>query len=405
MFIKASNLTKKYESSSSGHVRNLMRILGGNMPQFEKSDVTAVDVVSFDVVEGERLGIIGPNGAGKSTLLHLIAAITDPTEGSIEVDGHVNCILSLGAGVNDYMTGRENLRLDAGIQGRSTAEIDEIIDEIVEFTDLGEFIDRPVKTYSSGMKARLSFSMIAFVDPEILIIDEALSAGDQAFNKKATEKIKSLTSKGKISVIVSHGMESVRNLCNRCLWMDEGKIRMDGDPLSVTNAYLEWVHELEENKLQEMFARRIGNVGLVNAIEVTGFEILSGQGVPKTIFQVGEDISIRIAVHAKNQIMRPDFRIAIEKAEGILILDNSASTDGFEIESFRGDAEFEIDYGEIDMGKGIFEITIEVIDQDASEINSVLARARTVIRVDNPDSGYGTPIVHPPMTWEIESSI
>jgi lipopolysaccharide transport system ATP-binding protein len=216
----------------------------------------AVNDVSLTIKQGERVGIIGHNGAGKTTLLQIIAGLAAPSSGSVIVQGHVNCVMTLGIGLREALSGRENIYIDGELNGKLRSEIDTVIDKIIEFADLGKFIDLPVRTYSSGMKARLAFSMIVFIEPEILIIDEALSAGDAKFSAKASTKMKELCAKGDILIIVSHSMAAIVEMCDRCLWLDHGRLVMDDIPEKVTKAYVDAVRKTEEEKIRTRFQQR-----------------------------------------------------------------------------------------------------------------------------------------------------
>ncbi|MFA6079244.1 MAG: ABC transporter ATP-binding protein [Candidatus Omnitrophota bacterium] len=193
--------------------------------------------ISLDVGQGESLGIIGPNGAGKSTLLKVISGVIKPSEGTANVRGKTAPLIELAAGFDDELTGRENIFLNASILGFSRREIEERFDRIVDFSELEDFIDTPLKHYSSGMIARLAFSVATEVDPDILIIDEVLAVGDAHFKQKSRERILEFKNKGVIILFVSHDMEQVRNICNHVLWLDHGSVRMLGEPEKVIAEY------------------------------------------------------------------------------------------------------------------------------------------------------------------------
>lgn len=197
----------------------------------------ALKDVSVDVKIGETLGIIGPNGAGKSTLLKVIARVLKPTRGSVTVNGKIAPLIELGAGFDMELTGKENIYLNASILGISRDEIRAKFQRIVEFSELGDFIHSPLKSYSSGMIARLGFSIATEVDPDILIIDEILAVGDERFRKKCNERIMSFKERGTTILFVSHSMAEVRRLCDRVLWLDKGTVKMYGDPESITKRY------------------------------------------------------------------------------------------------------------------------------------------------------------------------
>lgn len=195
--------------------------------------------VSFSLNVGETLGIIGANGAGKTTLLRLLAGITEPTEGTVQVNGRFAPLIGLGAGFDPDRTGRQNIYMNAAILGASIRHIDSILDEIVEFAELNDFLDRPVKIYSSGMVARLGFSIALALLPDIVFLDEVFSVGDIGFQNKSTDRIYELKERGTTLVFISHSMASVKALCERTIWLEHGQIRMDGPTDEVTAAYTE----------------------------------------------------------------------------------------------------------------------------------------------------------------------
>ena len=203
--------------------------------------IRALDEVNLDVEYGQVLGIIGTNGAGKSSLMRVIAGILPPTQGRIEVYGSVSTLLALGVGFNPSMSGRDNVYLGGLAAGMSRDEIDSHFEEIAEFSELGEAIDAPMRTYSSGMYARLAFSVAATVRPDILIVDEALSTGDAKFKEKSLNRIKELRSDDRALILVSHAMATLEDVCNDVAWLHKGKLVQRGEPKSVINAYREFL--------------------------------------------------------------------------------------------------------------------------------------------------------------------
>ena len=208
--------------------------------------------VSFKGYKGEVLGIIGSNGSGKTTLCKLISGILVPDEGEITKSGKVSALFSLGMGFNKELTGRENVYLNGMMLGIEKNQIDESLEEIIDFAGIGEFIDQPMKYYSSGMKARLGFSVAAYLEPEILILDEALNTGDSEFSKKAASKIKELVSKAKMVLIVTHSLKYAEKHCDRLIWLDKGVVRGDGDPTEVIDAYIKTVPERKPKKKKRL---------------------------------------------------------------------------------------------------------------------------------------------------------
>lgn len=198
-----------------------------------------LDGVSLKVKKGECVALIGVNGSGKSTLLKLMTKIIYPNKGKIITNGKLTSLLELGAGFHPDFSGRENIYFNASIFGLTKKEIDNRLDKIIEFSELGSYIDNPVRTYSSGMYMRLAFSVAINVDAEILLVDEILSVGDQHFQEKCLNKMKELRNEGKTMVFVTHSMGQVKELCNRAVWLSNGKIKMDGNPDEVVEAYIE----------------------------------------------------------------------------------------------------------------------------------------------------------------------
>ena len=204
--------------------------------------VPALTDVKIDVHYGAVLGIIGSNGAGKSTLMRVISGIIPPSQGRVEVYGSVSTLLALGVGFNPSMTGRDNVYLGGLAAGMSREEIDNHFDAIADFSELGEAIDAPMRTYSSGMFARLAFSVAAVVEPDILIIDEALSTGDAKFKEKSLNRIKELRSADRALILVSHALATIEDICNEVIWLNKGKLMMRGNPTEVITAYREFVN-------------------------------------------------------------------------------------------------------------------------------------------------------------------
>ena len=199
---------------------------------------TALKDINLTIKKGETVGLIGVNGSGKSTLLKMMTKIYYPNKGSIIVHGKLTSLLELGAGFHQDFTGRENIYFNAAIFGLTKEDIDSRLDTIIEFSELGEFIDNPVRTYSSGMYMRLAFSVAINVDAEILLIDEILAVGDQHFQEKCYAKLEELKESGKTIVIVTHSLDKVKELCNRCIWIDNGHVKMDGKPSIVIDEYI-----------------------------------------------------------------------------------------------------------------------------------------------------------------------
>jgi ABC-type polysaccharide/polyol phosphate transport system ATPase subunit len=272
----------------------------------------ALKDVSFEVQKGETLGLIGSNGSGKSTTLKLISRILMPTSGSIKVNGRVTALLELGAGFHPELSGRDNIFLNGTVMGLSRKEIEYRVDAIIDFAELQEFIDVPVRNYSSGMYARLGFSVSVYLDPDILLIDEVLSVGDQAFQQKCNERMINLRKKGITILMVSHDIDAVWRLCSRAVWLDHGVLRLDDAVSKVTDSYFRYVLEQStKNEQNESWAEnRLGS----GEAYVTDVEFLGEEMLPRHMFLTNEALIVRIHYEAKEPVERPMFGMALHHA-------------------------------------------------------------------------------------------
>ncbi|MBP1934763.1 ABC transporter ATP-binding protein [Ammoniphilus resinae] len=260
--VKVQNVTKLYKLYDKP-IDRLMESINPFSKKHHKN-FYALEDLSFTIAKGETLGIIGKNGSGKSTLLKMITGVLTPSSGSIEVNGKISALLELGAGFNPEYTGLENVYMNGTIMGFSREEMDKRIDEILSFADIGEFIHQPVKTYSSGMFVRLAFAVAINVDPDILIVDEALSVGDMRFQQKCLRKIEELKEK-KTVLFVSHDLASITKFCNRVIWINEGKLVEDGLPTEVSKKYQAFM--LDSNLFKYNLAQSEVNDQLVDNID------------------------------------------------------------------------------------------------------------------------------------------
>ena len=251
--IRVSNLSKCYEIYETPRDRlkqfvlpRLQRGLGATAGRYYR-EFWAVHDVSFEIKRGETVGIIGRNGCGKSTLLQMICGTLSPSSGSIQTNGRIAALLELGSGFNPDFTGRENVYMNAAVLGLSNAEIDSRFADIVAFADIGEFIEQPVKTYSSGMMVRLAFAVIAHVDADILVVDEALAVGDAFFTQKCMRYLRDFIKTGTV-LFVSHDTASIRSLCNYAIWLEKGEVLQEGKPKEICELYLEAFYEAQQGK-------------------------------------------------------------------------------------------------------------------------------------------------------------
>jgi lipopolysaccharide transport system ATP-binding protein len=270
----------------------------------------ALQDVSFQIERGEVVGIIGSNGAGKSTLLKILSRITPPTLGRIRINGRSSSLIEVGTGFHQELTGRENIFLNGAILGMSRVEIIRRFDEIVEFSGVEEFLDTPVKRYSSGMYVRLAFAVAAHLEPEILIVDEVLAVGDTAFRKKCLGKMESFAERGRTVLFVSHNLEAVRTLCPRCIWMKDGRLHQDGPTDEIVTEYFISTEGSPSHSNPD-YGLTIRKVSLKN---------IRREECDR--FQPGEDLTVEISYDARQRIDRPVIALGICGAKGTCFTSN-----------------------------------------------------------------------------------
>src|SRR3954454_17853785 len=259
--IQATHASKVYRRYSRRHQFTTLKsaLLSRSLTRDLRPDETfaAVRDVTFDVPRGRTLGVIGRNGSGKSTLLKLVAGITKPTTGTVHVNGRISALVELGAGYHPEISGRENVFINGIMLGLTKREITKRFDEIVEFAEMTDFIDAPVKTYSSGMYMRLGFAVAIHVDPDVLLVDEVLAVGDEGFTHKCLDKFAEFKRRGKTILLVTHSLNLVERFCDEAVWLDDGRAMNHGDPKRVVGAYLTAVERSEERLLAEATARAV----------------------------------------------------------------------------------------------------------------------------------------------------
>lgn len=294
LMLKVEGLSKCYEIYDYPRDRLLQILFRGRRKFFR--EFWALQDVSFELRRGETIGVLGFNGAGKSTLLQMICGTLNPTRGSIQTNGRVAALLELGAGFNNDFTGRENVFMNCALHGMSRETVEKRFDDIAEFAGIGDFIDQPVKYYSSGMFARLAFSAAVHVDPNLLIVDEALSVGDMAFQEKSITRMKEIREAGTSILFVSHSISAVRNFCDRALWLDRGCVRAFGDRLKICDEYQSAV----EDTIRRDVVSGVSNT-CVARTEKRGDEDkvlnIASVSCDKSSYMMGSDI--RIDIHLK----------------------------------------------------------------------------------------------------------
>ena len=281
-----------------------------------REDFWALRDVSFEIKQGEVVGIIGRNGAGKTTLLKILSRITEPTEGRVEITGRVASLLEVGTGFHPELTGRENVFLNGAILGMTRAEIKKKFDEIVAFAEVENFLDTPVKRYSSGMYVRLAFAVAAHLDPEILIVDEVLAVGDAQFQKKCLGKMGEVAKGGRTVLFVSHSMPMICQLCERVLLIRSGRIDGDGNPDEMIKLYLSDAQKGSKVSLRDWHDRINSGQG-----RICDFEIRNDKGEPTDFIRLGSAIVFRMAVEFSAPVVSPCFGIIVQAAGGERVLD------------------------------------------------------------------------------------
>lgn len=285
--IRVTDVTKRFRIRKDNSLKE--RVVNSRRSRRHALEFTALDHVSCEVAAGETLGLIGANGSGKSTLLKVIGGILTPNEGFVERRGRLAALLELGAGFHGDLTGRENVYLNAAILGLSKSQVDRYFDDIVAFSGIEQFIDTQVKFYSSGMYVRLAFSVAVHVDPEVLLIDEVLAVGDEPFQRKCMERIKRFQRDGRTIVFVTHGLDQVRQLCDRVVMLDHGKVMVDGPPVEAIRAFRA---QFDQQDAVEQPTESHGR------LEIVRTTVTDGEGRPAKQFEPGDRLAIEFEVVA-----------------------------------------------------------------------------------------------------------
>jgi lipopolysaccharide transport system ATP-binding protein len=323
--------------------------------------------VSLQLRQGEVLGLIGHNGSGKSTLLRMMAGIQKPNKGSVTIDGRVSALLELGAGFHPDLTGRENVYLNASILGMRRADIDLVFDDIVAFAggQIPDFIDTPVKIYSSGMFVRLGFSVAVHLRPQILIIDEVIAVGDEEFQRRCFEYLAKLRSEGVTIVMVTHALSLVSNMCDRAIWLDHGQLKQDGPANDVVKAYLKQVNANEEQRHQDerittASHEAIGGEVVGSGLSIDEVELLDGEGRPVTTLRSGDPARLRIHYRADDAVTDALFGVGIRHETGLLLA-RSVMRPGAQ-QVFKGDGYVDCAIDRLALGAGEFRVDVDVHD-------------------------------------------
>jgi ABC-type polysaccharide/polyol phosphate transport system ATPase subunit len=379
--IEIENVSKLYKKFA--HKRQFQTLksalLGGNF--FEainpREAFTALKSVNCTVPKGRMFGIIGSNGSGKSTLLKLIAGISKPTFGKITTHGKISALIELGAGFHPEISGRENIFINGIMLGLSRKSISEKFDEIVRFAELEEFIDQPVKTYSSGMFMRLGFAVAVNVDPDILLVDEVLAVGDEAFSHKCLDKINDFRRRNKTIVLVTHSMSMVKELCDSAMWLKKGEVMKIGDPRMVCGAYLMDVESKEEKDLQAEYQKIAEEISSGNQstgvqqsrwgggeIQITKVQLLDEHDQEKHVFTTGDRMQIKMYVRVRETVDDFVFGIGIFNTEGICCYGTNTSIEEFQSVECKGAGEVTFSIDHLNLVEGTYFLDVAAHRKD-----------------------------------------
>jgi len=373
-------------------------LLDGSLLGDLKPDETfqALRNVSFSVPKGCTYGVIGSNGSGKSTLLKCVAGITRPTEGEVKVDGRISALIELGAGFHPEISGRENIFINGIMLGLSKKEVQRRFDEIVEFADMQDFIDAPVKTYSSGMYMRLGFAVAIHVDPEVLLVDEVLAVGDQGFTHKCLDKFSDFRRRNKSILLVTHSLDLVEKFCDEAHWLDKGVSKGEGDPKKVVAAYIMNVEDSEEHSLAKAEAARLaasasevpqapppdvdgekapenpvddaettrdgfkateGRWG-TREIEITQVSISGPDGESGHVFQSGDDITVHMTMTAKEPMTDFVFGLGLFNADGVCVYGTNTNLEEFQPSEIVGECSVRFEMDRLDLVEGTYRLDL-----------------------------------------------
>ena len=357
--------------------------------------VPALTGVSFRIAPGETVGVVGANGSGKSTLLKLLAGVLQPTSGSVAVRGRLAALLELGAGFHPEISGRENVLINGLLLGLTKREIARRFADIVRFAELEEFIDAPVKTYSSGMAVRLGFSIAAHCDPDVLLVDEVLAVGDEAFSRRSLEKFSEFERAGKTLLFVSHDLALVAERCRRALWLDHGRLASDGPAGETVALYRESVSEREAGRRAaaqrpEPSAARPDRIGS-GVASISDVRLLDRDGLPTARVRSGEPVRLAMDVEAASVLDDFVFGFAISTVSGAVVFGSNTGIDGFTPEELAGESTVSLEIGALDLAPGIYCLDAAVHARDGSPYDYRRDLLRFEVAADRAVAGVWSP--------------
>ncbi|PID56670.1 hypothetical protein CSB45_10580 [candidate division KSB3 bacterium] len=411
--IKVENATKSFRMKTrhkqAGTLKSaFVSWLKGKRVTHTSQHFWALKGISFELPKGTTLGIIGSNGSGKSTLLKLMAGIHRPASGGVKTNGRISALIELGAGFHPEFTGRENIFINGIILGLSRREIHEKLDEIIRFSELDDFIDNPVKTYSSGMYMRLAFSIAAAVDPDILLIDEILAVGDANFQRKCQNKLNSFKADGKTIVLVTHDLGALERHCDRVIWLDHGALKAYGDVQSVMQMYLEHVADQQRGKLIDLHdeelssdrpskssrKRRWGS----REVEINSVEFYNGSPTPTYLYKTGDQMTIEILYKAYNPIYEPVFGIGIFRDDETYCYGTNTHIEKIHIPRLEGEGKVKFHIDQLNLTEGKYFVDVAVHLEDGTPFDYQQRAYSFEVMSMIKDLGVYRPIHH----WEFE---
>ena len=369
-------------------------ILRGRRARYE--EFWALRDLSFEVPTGQTFGVIGSNGSGKSTLLKCLAGILVPDRGQVTTHGRVSALLELGAGFHPELSGRENVFLNGAILGLKKDEITARFDDIVEFAGLADFIDTPVKNYSSGMFVRLGFAVAANVEPDVLLIDEVLSVGDEAFQRKSAERIERFRREGRTIVFVSHGLGQVEQLCEQVAWIDHGELKMVGPAADVISAYRGDSHDAAPDPDE------IGSRWGSGEIQISSVDLLDSVGNPVTYPRTGDALNIVVHLSAHAPVQDTVLVARIDELGGHTVWRSSSRRNGVSIGRIDGSADVTLGFPTLPLLEGTYELTLAITNQtEIQPYDHWERRIRFDVRqFSTADNG----VMHIPSTWAVSGA-
>lgn len=407
--IEFKNVWKKFKkgekfNSLRDSIPNFFRRLSAKTvgkQELEDREFWAVKDVSFEVKKGEVVGVIGPNGAGKSTILKLLSRIMEPNEGSMSINGRLSALIEVTAGFHPELTGRENVYLNGTILGMKKKELDAKFDQIVEFSGLDEFIDTPIKRYSSGMFSRLGFSVAAHVDPDVLLVDEVLAVGDIAFQAKCAKKMRELLESGTTIMLVSHNLQLVQSLCKRVILLNKGEVMKEGSPDEVIPYYEEIVFHQQEQDFKQNVKKTSDKVKVNTEGAVSISEVRFNGKLPKDAepFQVGDTISISIDYETNEEIPTPVFCLKLIRADGVLCYTVDTRNEKIiSAETVNGKGQVTIELNKIPLAPGNYLAQLSIWDKNL--LHPYVIRWDDFFKVDSLQSGQRFDGVYvPDVNW------